>query len=110
LVTATLARGAGPFQWTTSVTVASGVATFTNLADNKADDNVGSGYTLQVSSGGLTPATTSPFNVVSSATSTALAMTTMTGHQIRCWRRWCSTARLSGMACDSRIAHAGFKR
>jgi len=44
---------------TTSVTVSQGVASFTNLTINKT----GSGYTLQVSSGSLTPATSSPIKV-----------------------------------------------
>jgi hypothetical protein len=59
---------------TTSVKASQGLATFTGLSLNK----VGSGYTLRVSSKGLTSATTSPFNVVSSATSSALAVTTTT--------------------------------
>jgi hypothetical protein len=54
---------------TTKVTASQGLATFSGLSLNK----VGSGYTLQVSSKVLTSATTSPFNVVSSATSSALA-------------------------------------
>jgi streptogramin lyase len=57
---------------TTKVTASQGLATFTGLSLNK----VGTGYTLQVSSKGLTSATTNPFNVVSSATSGALAVTT----------------------------------
>jgi streptogramin lyase len=44
---------------TKSVTVSQGVASFTNLTINKT----GSGYTLQVSSGSLTPATSSPIKV-----------------------------------------------
>jgi hypothetical protein len=59
---------------TTRVTASQGLATFTGLSLNK----VGSGYTLQVSSRGLTSATTNPFNVVSSATSSALAAPTTT--------------------------------
>jgi streptogramin lyase len=59
---------------TTKVTASQGLATFTGLSLNK----VGTGYTLQVSSKGLTSATTSPFNVVSSATSSALAATATT--------------------------------
>jgi hypothetical protein len=54
---------------TNSVKASQGLATFTGLSLNK----VGTGYTLQVSSKGLTSATTSPFNVVSSTTSSALA-------------------------------------
>ena len=44
---------------TLSVTAQSGVATFSGLTLNQ----VGIGYTLQVSGTGLTPATTNPFNV-----------------------------------------------
>jgi hypothetical protein len=60
---------------TARVTASRGLATYTGLSINK----VGSGYTLQVSSKGLTSATTNPFNVVSSTTSGALAVTTPTG-------------------------------
>ena len=60
---------------TLTVAAGQGVASFTNLTINK----VGSGYTLQVSSKGLTSATTNPFNLVSSATGGALAVTTTTG-------------------------------
>jgi hypothetical protein len=49
-------------------------ATFTGLSLNK----VGSGYTLQVSSSGLTSATNNPFNVVSATTSGALGVMTTT--------------------------------
>jgi streptogramin lyase len=59
---------------TTKVTASAGLATFTGLSINK----VGSGYTLQVSTKGLTSATTNPFNVVSSATSSLLAAPTTT--------------------------------
>ena len=44
---------------TLSVTASQGVASFTNLTINK----IGSGYTLQVSSSGLTSATSNPINV-----------------------------------------------
>ncbi len=44
---------------TTTVTAVSGIATFSGLSLNKA----GAGYTLKVSSGSLTGATTSPFSV-----------------------------------------------
>jgi hypothetical protein len=59
---------------TTRVTASQGMVTFTGLSLNK----VGSGYTLRVSSNGLTSATTNPFNVVSTTTSSALAVTTTT--------------------------------
>jgi hypothetical protein len=60
---------------TSKVTASHGLATFTGLSLNK----VGTGYTLQVSSKGLTSATTNPFNVVGSATSGTLTATTPTG-------------------------------
>ena len=44
---------------TLTVTASQGVASFTNLTINK----IGSGYTLQVSSSGLTSATSNPINV-----------------------------------------------
>jgi hypothetical protein len=44
---------------TSKVTASHGLATFTALSLNK----VGSGYTLQVTTKGLTSATTNPFNV-----------------------------------------------
>ena len=44
---------------TLSVTASQGVASFTNLTINK----IGSGYTLRVSSSGLTSATSNPINV-----------------------------------------------
>jgi hypothetical protein len=47
---------------TTGVIASQGVASFTNLTINKT----GSGYTLQVTSTGLTPATSSPINVTKS--------------------------------------------
>jgi hypothetical protein len=50
-VTAALSSGAGPFQGTTSATVAGGVATFTNLADTRAES-----MTLSFTDRSLTPA------------------------------------------------------
>ncbi len=72
-VTVTLANNptGAKLSGSTRVTASRGLATFTGLSINK----VGSGYTLQVSSKGLTSATTSPFNVVSSAAGGALAVT-----------------------------------
>jgi streptogramin lyase len=49
---------------TTKVTASQGLATFTGLSLNK----VGSGYTLQVTTKGLTSATTNPFNVTQTGT------------------------------------------
>jgi streptogramin lyase len=48
-----------PLGGTLSVTTSQGVASFTNLTINRT----GSGYTLQVSSSGLTSATSNPINV-----------------------------------------------
>jgi hypothetical protein len=60
----TVALGANPgdstLGGTLTVTVVDGVATFSNLTLN----NPGTGYTLKLSSGSLTGATTNPFNVV----------------------------------------------
>jgi streptogramin lyase len=70
VVTAALASGAGPLQGTTAVTVASGVASFTNLADDKAET-----LTLQFSGGGLTSVPSSSI-VVSPAAATKLVITT----------------------------------
>ncbi len=56
---------------TLTVTASQGVASFTNLTINK----IGSGYTLRVSSSGLTSATSNPINVTKNgrAPSTLLA-------------------------------------
>jgi subtilase family serine protease len=51
--------GGGTLSGTTSLTVSSGIATFSGLSINKT----GTGYTLQATSGALTAATSSPFNV-----------------------------------------------
>jgi hypothetical protein len=56
------------------VAASGGVATFSGLTLPTA----GSGYTLYVSASGPTSTTTTPFNVVSSTTSRALAVTTTT--------------------------------
>ncbi|MBI4570098.1 MAG: Ig-like domain-containing protein [Planctomycetes bacterium] len=61
--------GAGTMSGTTTATAVSGVATFSNLSINAA----GSGYTLAASSGGLSGATSVPFNVVNAATPSKLA-------------------------------------
>jgi len=66
VVTATLASGAGPLQGTTTVTVSGGVATFTSLADNKAET-----IALNLTSGSLTNATSNNI-VVSPATASKL--------------------------------------
>jgi hypothetical protein len=56
---------------TRTVTTSQGVASFTNLTINK----IGTGYTLRVSSSGLTSATSNPINVTQNgkAPSTLLA-------------------------------------
>jgi hypothetical protein len=59
---------------TVTVAASNGVATFSGLTLTQ----VGSGYTLYVSASGPTSTTTGPFNVVSSTTSSALAVTTTT--------------------------------
>ena len=59
---------------TTSVTTSQGVASFTNLTINKT----GSGYTLEVSSSGLSSAITSAINVTKNGMSSALATPTTT--------------------------------
>jgi streptogramin lyase len=69
-VVAASASGAGPLQGTTTATAKGGVATFTNLADNKAGT-----MTLTISSGGLTPATSTAITV-SAASATQLVVTT----------------------------------
>jgi subtilase family serine protease len=55
--------GGGILSGSTNVTVSSGVATFTNLSINKT----GNGYTLNASSGSLTGATSSTFNITPGA-------------------------------------------
>ena len=57
---------------TLTVAASGGVGTFSGLTLTK----VASGYTLYVSASGPTSTTTTPFNVVSSTTSRALAVTT----------------------------------
>jgi uncharacterized repeat protein (TIGR01451 family) len=53
VVTAALSSGAGPLQGTVTTTVSGGVATFTGLADNKAET-----LSLEFAGGGLTSAAT----------------------------------------------------
>ncbi len=53
VVLVVLASGAGPLQGTTNVTLSGGIATFANLADNKAGT-----ITLSFKSGGLKSAAT----------------------------------------------------
>jgi hypothetical protein len=62
VVTATLASGTGPLQGTTSVTVSGGVATFTNLVDNKAET-----ISLNFRTGSLSSAPTSSIAVTAPA-------------------------------------------
>jgi uncharacterized repeat protein (TIGR01451 family) len=57
--------GSGTLSGTATVAAASGVATFSNVSINK----VGTGYTLDASSGGLTGATSSAFNITPAAAS-----------------------------------------
>ena len=51
--------GGGPLSGTTTLNAASGVAVFSNLSINL----IGTGYTLTASSGGITPATSTAFNI-----------------------------------------------
>ncbi|MFI5460432.1 MAG: hypothetical protein ACHRXM_33870 [Isosphaerales bacterium] len=62
VVTASLASGTGPLQGTTTVTVSGGVATFTNLADNRAET-----FSLNFRSGSLSSAPMSPIAVTAPA-------------------------------------------
>ncbi|HET7250882.1 MAG TPA: hypothetical protein VFI79_13615 [Gemmatimonadales bacterium] len=55
--------GSGTLSGTKTVAAASGVATFATLSIDK----VGTGYTLAVSATGLTPATSTGFNIINSA-------------------------------------------
>ena len=71
VVTATLASGTGPLQGTTTATVSGGVATFTNLADNKAET-----IALKFTSGSLINATSNNI-VVSPATASQLVIHTL---------------------------------
>ena len=58
--------GGGTLSGTNPMTVSAGVATFSNLSINQ----VGNGYTLVASSGTLTSATSSPFNITPAGPST----------------------------------------
>jgi hypothetical protein len=69
VVTAFLGSGAGPLQGTLTATLAGGVATFTNLADNAAGT-----ITLQFTGGGVTSAPSVPI-VVSPAAASQLVIT-----------------------------------
>ncbi len=71
VVTASLSSGAGPLQGTTTVTVSGGVATFTNLADNKAET-----ISLQFTGGGLTSCDLDQPIVVSPAAASQLVIHT----------------------------------
>ena len=62
----------GTLTGTTTVAAVNGIATFTGLAIN----NAGTGYTLQATSTGLTPVTTSAFNINPVGVATKLAITT----------------------------------
>ena len=59
----------GTLSGTTTATAANGVATFSDLSIDKP----GTGYTLAVSAGGLTDATSTAFNIVAPLTFTAVA-------------------------------------
>ena len=68
VVTALLATGAGPLKGTVTATLADGVATFTNLADDKAET-----ITLKFAGGGLTTLPTGSI-IVNAATATKLVV------------------------------------
>ncbi len=68
VVTASLATGGGPLQGTVTATLADGVATFTNLADDKAET-----ITLTFAGGGLNSVPTGSI-VVNAATATKLVV------------------------------------
>jgi streptogramin lyase len=72
-VTASLESGTGPLQGTATVTVSGGVATFTNLADNKAET-----ISLNFTSGSLTRASSTSI-VVSPAAASSLAFSGLPG-------------------------------
>ena len=61
-IVAALATGSGPLQGTLSISAVAGVATFTNLADNKAES-----ITLKFSDGALTGVTDTTTIVISAA-------------------------------------------
>src|SRR2546422_3037656 len=61
--------GGGTLSGTTAAAAANGVATFSDLSIDKP----GTGYTLAVSAGGLTDATSTAFNIVAPLTFTAVA-------------------------------------
>ena len=68
VVTALLATGAGPLKGTVTATLADGVATFTNLADDMAET-----ITLKFAGGGLTTLPTGSI-IVNAATATKLVV------------------------------------
>ena len=68
---ASLPGGSGPLQGTTTVTVSGGIATFTNLADDKAET-----ITLQFTSSPVLTAATSSNVVISPAAASQLAIET----------------------------------
>ena len=70
VVTAALSSGTGPLQGTSTTTLRGGVATFTNLADNRAES-----VSLRFSSAGLTSATSTNI-LVSTATASKLVVHT----------------------------------
>jgi uncharacterized protein YunC (DUF1805 family) len=70
-IAAVLATGSGPLQGTASISAVAGVATFTNLADNKAES-----ITLKFSDGALTGVTDTTTIVISAAAANKLVMKT----------------------------------
>ena len=76
---------------TLSVTASKGVATFSGLTINK----VGSGYTLQLTSSGLTSATHEPDHRDRRQRTRSLGRDRR--RPTPSWHRWCSTARISSI-------------
>ncbi len=67
--------GGGTLTGSTTVAAVAGVATFSSLSINKTGD----GYTLQATSGSLTPATSAPFNIIPGTGATQLAFIVQPG-------------------------------
>ena len=77
---------------TLSVKAEPGVATFSNLTINK----VGSGYTLQLTSSGLSGAVTNPINVTKTGTS-SIVLSATTGDGVARFPARCARARQPGI-------------
>jgi streptogramin lyase len=78
---------------TLSVAASAGVATFSGLKINKT----GSGYTLKVTSSGLSSAVTNAINVTRQAPVARPLCRAGSMPPLRCWPRWCSTTPISSI-------------